>query len=260
MVESEYLKSLRIKLKLGGVLNIIIYYLKYAIFFCFVNLSLWIIIATAIITRRFRNSRNALFCGMMMQKVGRLLGVNIISKISDEININESYLFIINHQSYLDAIIMSHILTIFGNAAPVSKKFSPFLLHVWAAAYFCDGIILDEKDKTVAKNAMNEKIISLKTEKRNFILFPEGSRNDSTELLPFKKGAFKISEKTHMKIIPVVVQKFPFLDHRKKVFGKGIVHVEFLSPMLKSENESIDEFTQRAYEIMNSKYHSMNPQ
>lgn len=67
-----------------------------------------------------------------------------------------------------------------------------------------------------------------------------------------------MSLKAEMRILPVVVQKYPFIDHDKKIFGRGEVKVKILSPMEKFELESLDEFIARVYDEMNSQYQEMN--
>lgn len=104
------------------------------------------------------------------------------------------------------------------------------------------------------KIATNYKIVNGVELQRNLIIFPEGTRHDGNELLPFKKGAFHISAQADMRILPVVVQKYPFVDHQKKFFGRGEVAVKILSPIGKHDEENVNEFTQRAYDLMNREY------
>jgi len=52
-------------------------------------------------------------------------------------------------------------------------------------------------------------------------MFPEGTRNGSATLLPFKKGAFHVAIASQAPIQPIVVSRYHFLDDRKKVFNSG---------------------------------------
>lgn len=88
-------------------------------------------------------------------------------------------------------------------------------------------------------------------------MLPEGIRHNSFELLPFKKRAFYLSVQSEMKILPVVVQKYSFIDHQKKVFGRGDVKVKILSPIEKQWFENVDDFSARAYRTMNDEYQMM---
>jgi lysophosphatidate acyltransferase len=57
-------------------------------------------------------------------------------------------------------------------------------------------------------------------------MFPEGTRNGSATLLPFKKGAFHVAISSQTPIQPVVISRYHFLDHRKKVFNSGMYRHE----------------------------------
>lgn len=67
-----------------------------------------------------------------------------------------------------------------------------------------------------------------------------------------------MSIEANMRILPVVVQRYPFLDHKKKIFSRGLVKVEVLQPMEKLEHESVDEFVARTYDLMNTEFKKLN--
>lgn len=52
-------------------------------------------------------------------------------------------------------------------------------------------------------------------------MFPEGTRHGGSELLSFKKGAFHVAIACQCPIQPVVVSRYNFLDHEKRVFDSG---------------------------------------
>ena len=52
-------------------------------------------------------------------------------------------------------------------------------------------------------------------------MFPEGTRHEGSELLPFKKGAFHIAMVAQCPIQPVVVSRYHHLDHKAKKFDSG---------------------------------------
>lgn len=57
-------------------------------------------------------------------------------------------------------------------------------------------------------------------------MFPEGTRNIKAnytgQLLPFKKGAFKMAINCQVPVIPVVYSPYYFIDREKKQFGQGL--------------------------------------
>ena len=59
--------------------------------------------------------------------------------------------------------------------------------------------------------------------KVNLFVFPEGTRNYSGQLLPFKKGAFHLAIQTQLPVQPVVVSCYnSFLNHKKLSFTPGV--------------------------------------
>lgn len=94
------------------------------------------------------------------------------------------------------------------------------------------------------------------------MLFPEeekkGDEHDGHSLLLFKKGAFYLSAQSNMKILPVVVQRFPNSNHPRKYFQSGDINVKLLKPIEKEWFENIDDYTMRGFELMNDEYRLMN--
>jgi 1-acyl-sn-glycerol-3-phosphate acyltransferase len=74
--------------------------------------------------------------------------------------------------------------------------------------------------------------------KRNILIFPEGTRSNTGRLLPFKELAFKIAQEQRVPIVPVVIHStIPFMTKTaasffpKKTF---FYTVRFLAPFFVS--------------------------
>lgn len=52
-------------------------------------------------------------------------------------------------------------------------------------------------------------------------VFPEGTRNNTGNILPFKKGAFHVAIAAQVPILPVIFSSYYFLDNKKKEFESG---------------------------------------
>lgn len=63
------------------------------------------------------------------------------------------------------------------------------------------------------------------------MMFPEGTRNSKRELLPFKKGAFKLAIIGQVPIIPVVISPYYFIEHKERRFDKGHIIIKALEPI-----------------------------
>jgi 1-acyl-sn-glycerol-3-phosphate acyltransferase len=53
-------------------------------------------------------------------------------------------------------------------------------------------------------------------------VFPEGTRNNTGDILPFKKGAFHVAIAAQIPVLPVIFSSYYFLDNKKKEFESGV--------------------------------------
>lgn len=54
-------------------------------------------------------------------------------------------------------------------------------------------------------------------------VFPEGTRNNTGSVLPFKKGAFHVAISAQIPILPVVFSSYYFLDNKAKELEPGML-------------------------------------
>jgi 1-acyl-sn-glycerol-3-phosphate acyltransferase len=66
----------------------------------------------------------------------------------------------------------------------------------------------------------------------SLIVFPEGTRGSDGELLPFKKGGFRIAIDTQLPVLPVIIEGSERISKPgSKVFHPGQVRVKILPPV-----------------------------
>jgi 1-acyl-sn-glycerol-3-phosphate acyltransferase len=90
------------------------------------------------------------------------------------------------------------------------------------------------------------------------LIFPEGTRGDGQAVRSFRSGAFKIAIETGAKVQPIIIQKYNFIDHEKKFFGRGELKVKILPTMEIIKGETVDDYSKRAYELMSHEYQKLN--
>ena len=126
----------------------------------------------------------------------KILGIKL--NIDGEHHIQEPAIFVLNHQSMVDLMIVTALLP--DKTRYVAKKeLEKIPIFGWALAPV--GIMIDRKRP---RDAMN--IISAQLEKLDgwsVAIFPEGTRTRDGELRPFKKGAFYMALQTKLPLIPV---------------------------------------------------------
>lgn len=110
--------------------------------------------------------------------------------------------FIFNHQSATDALIISRLLRRdFTGVAKTEMKSNPLVGTVLRAV---GTVFIDRSDREKAIEALAPAVDSLRSGV-SFAIAPEGSRSSSYKLGPFKKGAFHIAMQAGVPIVPIVI-------------------------------------------------------
>ncbi|MCL2618627.1 MAG: 1-acyl-sn-glycerol-3-phosphate acyltransferase [Defluviitaleaceae bacterium] len=111
-------------------------------------------------------------------------------------------LFVANHQSYFDAaVFLGYIPKPLGLVAKAELQKLP-VLRRWMEEYQC--VFLDRADIRKSAKAINRGIEILKSG-RSLVIFPEGTRSRSREMLDFKAGSFKLATKAKVPVVPVTI-------------------------------------------------------
>ena len=117
----------------------------------------------------------------------RIFGIKI--KTFGKVSINSPILLISNHASYLDIIILG---SLFKTSFIAKKEISKWPL-LGILAKLQNTIFIDRRVSSL-KSQENE-IIKHLNEKKNLVIFPEGTSSDGNRVLPFKSSLFNIFEK-----------------------------------------------------------------
>ena len=118
----------------------------------------------------------------------RIFGIKI--KTFGKVSINSPILLISNHASYLDIIILG---SLFKTSFIAKKEISKWPL-LGILAKLQNTIFIDRRVSSL-KNQENQ-IIKHLNEKKNLVIFPEGTSSDGNRVLPFKSSLFNIFGKS----------------------------------------------------------------
>jgi len=133
----------------------------------------------------------------------RLTGVKVKVKGREHLDPNQTYVFVANHQSYLDA---APLFAFTGRrVGAVAKK---ELLKAPILGYgmgFVNVIAIDRSNRDRAVETLKIATDRLRTGV-SFVVCPEGTRARPGEMLPFKKGAFHIAVQAGVPIAPVALK------------------------------------------------------
>jgi 1-acyl-sn-glycerol-3-phosphate acyltransferase len=120
-------------------------------------------------------------------------------------------IFMSNHESQLDPPVLIGVLPL--PAVYIAKKEVKYLPFVGWAAMVAGVIFIDRRDRERAIRSIHAAALEIRGGK-NVVIFPEGTRSRTGEMLPFKKGGFALALDAGVPIVPLAtVGGFQVLPH-----------------------------------------------
>ncbi|KAI6246993.1 1-acyl-sn-glycerol-3-phosphate acyltransferase [Erysiphe necator] len=156
----------------------------------------------------------------------------IIDDPNDYLNKTRPAIFIGNHQTELDVLMLGCIFPKWCSVtAKKSLKRVPFLGWFMALS---GSVFIDRGNSINARQAMSGATDEITRERQSVYMFPEGTRSYARgpKLLPFKKGAFHLAVQAGVPIVPVVVANYShILSPRTLTFKAGKIPIRVLQPI-----------------------------
>jgi len=136
--------------------------------------------------------------------------------------------FVSNHSGYFDIIMMlAYAGRPFGFIAKKEFLYMPFL-NIWI--FMLGGHFIDRKNVRNAIRTINKGIRQIKAG-GGMVIFPEGTRSKSAEILPFRVGSLKLATQAEAIIVPVAIEgSYKVYEENKRVVGAD-VKISFLDPI-----------------------------
>ncbi|EJW81564.1 acyltransferase, partial [Wuchereria bancrofti] len=156
------------------------------------------------------------------------------------IEVDNSFIVVANHQTLLDVLTLTYVWP--ENCVVLLKSSLKFMPGFNVCAYLCEAIFINRFSKVAAHKSV-EKAISAVRNYRRIWIFPEGTRNSSGTMLPFKKGAFIIAREAN--------------DDYKFDYG-GRVIIEILPAIDSSAYSDIDSLSEECHKQMENVYRKIS--
>ncbi|XP_012283694.1 1-acyl-sn-glycerol-3-phosphate acyltransferase alpha isoform X2 [Orussus abietinus] len=177
------------------------------------------------------NVKNLLLASSLCQPVSTLLGLHWELRGREHLEKEQACVIVANHQSSLDILGMFHLWPVMEKCTVVAKKEIFYAWPFGLAAWLCGLIFIDRMNTEKARSIISSAMERLKTEKIKLWIFPEGTRHNTGEIHPFKKGAFYVAINSQVPILPVVFSSYYFLSTPEKRLDSGRVIVTTLPPI-----------------------------
>ncbi|XP_063791963.1 1-acyl-sn-glycerol-3-phosphate acyltransferase beta [Pseudophryne corroboree] len=198
-----------------------------------------------------RSVENMMVIRAFVRTMKYVFGLRFEVKGLENFQLDGPCVIISNHQSILDMMGLMEILP--ERCVQIAKKELLFAGSVGMVTYLGGVIYINRKRTSDAKTVMAEVARAMIDDNLKVWVYPEGTRNNSGDFLPFKKGAFHLALQAKVPIIPVVYSSFSsFYNREKNLFTGGKIKVEILPKIDISglKEEDVSKLTERCYNEM----------
>jgi 1-acyl-sn-glycerol-3-phosphate acyltransferase len=132
-----------------------------------------------------------------------LTGIRFRVAGREHLPLDRAAVYCANHQSNVDPPVVFDAL---HPRMHILYKHEIDQIPILARAFRLGGFIpVDRRNKEAAMRSIEAGAASLRNG-NSFLIFPEGTRSRSDQLLPFKKGGFVMAIKARAPVVPVAVQ------------------------------------------------------
>jgi len=179
------------------------------------TLLFYAVLALMIDQRKPQTVRSPFFAGILNFGLGLLTAVSRIRlHVTGLEKLPEGrWLLVCNHRSNFDPIVTGWALRKY-QLAFISKPENLRRPIVGQIIHKACYLPIDRENDRAALRTIQTAADLMKRDEVNFAVYPEGTRNPTDELLPFRNGAFKIAQKAKVPVVVAVVRGTDEVQHR----------------------------------------------
>jgi putative phosphoserine phosphatase / 1-acylglycerol-3-phosphate O-acyltransferase len=159
----------------------------------------------------------------------RINGVSLDVLGRENLTAQRPAVFIFNHRNNFDAAMTAALVR--DNWTGVGKKELESDPITGTIGKLLDTAFIDRDDPHSAVESLH-KIEELATRGLSVLIAPEGTRVDTAEVGPFKKGPFRIAMSAGIPIVPIVIRNAEHVAARNaKTLNPGTVEIAVFPPI-----------------------------
>ncbi len=137
--------------------------------------------------------------------------------------------YVVNHQDNFDLFVTGRVMP--KRTVTIGKKNLRYVPFFGQLYWLSGNIFIDRKNSSNSKVTMSESTKALTTKNKSIWVFAEGTRNRGKNLLPFKKGAFKMAIEAGVPVVPICVSSYVKNMNLNRL-RSGVAEIKVLSPIM----------------------------
>jgi len=185
-------------------------------------------VGIGVLTRSRRRGAN-FFTSTFSQLSLAIAGVRLNVIGEENLTAQRPAVFIFNHRNQVDPVISGALIR--DNWVAVAKKELEKDPIMGTLGKLLDGVFIDRDDPVAAVETMH----TVEARAKNglsILMAPEGTRLDTTEVGPFKKGPFRLAMAAGIPIVPIVIRNAEIVAARNSnTINPGTVDVAVFPPI-----------------------------
>lgn len=198
-----------------------------------VHITVWVLVLIlgpiATVLSPFTGGQIVFWLGLLWSKIiMAVAGVKLEIEGLEKVRKGQAQVLVGNHASNFDIYVMIIALRKHYYRFVAKKELRHIPIFGWAlwAGRFP---FVDRRDNEKARRTMKRLARRVKRTGLSILAFPEGTRNRTDRLMPFKKGPFVLAIDLGVPLVPFVIHGAQRVQGRHKyLVRRGVIRVEFL--------------------------------
>jgi 1-acyl-sn-glycerol-3-phosphate acyltransferase len=180
----------------------------------------------------------------------RLSGVRVVVKGLENLDPNQTYVFVSNHRSYLDT---ATLFVFTGRRIGLLAKKELLKVPILGVGMgFVNVMAIDRSNRERAIRTADAAAKRIQSGV-SFAVFVEGTRARPGELLPFKKGAFYMAKQANVPVVPVAIKNSDVLMGKGTGEARsGTIEMVIMPPVTTSHIENDKDIAALIYGVRES--------